>query len=125
MAARDTAPALAAVTAIRRARTRATLALWATTMAGPGHPMGCHVVTVGCRSRTPHPIGFWPQAGFGPALCEFLLKSFLFALNSRKWVKLQKFIKICRNVQKWETKFCWTPLWQLYIVGLTKLSLVQ
>jgi hypothetical protein len=29
------------------------------------------------------------------------------------------------NVQKWQTKFCWTPIEQLYIVGLTKLTLVH
>jgi hypothetical protein len=29
------------------------------------------------------------------------------------------------NVQKWQTKFCWTPLKPLYTVGLTKLTFVQ
>jgi hypothetical protein len=27
--------------------------------------------------------------------------------------------------KKWQTKFCWTPLGQIYAVGLTKLIFVQ
>jgi hypothetical protein len=43
----------------------------------------------------------------------------------RKQFKLPKFVEAFRNVQKWQTKFCWTPVEQLYIVGLTKLTLVK
>jgi hypothetical protein len=60
-----------------------------------------------------------------PSTVRVSFKSFLFVLNSRKQFKLPKFVKTCRNVQKWQTKFCGTPLEQLYIVGLTKLTLVQ
>jgi hypothetical protein len=29
------------------------------------------------------------------------------------------------NVQKWQPKFCWTPLAQIYVVDLTKFTFVQ
>jgi hypothetical protein len=45
---------------------------------------GREAVTAGCRSRPPRPIGLRARAGFSPALCEFLLKSFLFVLIPRK-----------------------------------------
>jgi hypothetical protein len=57
--------------------------------------------------------------------CARFLKPFLFVFNSKKQFKLPKFIETCRNVQKWKTKFCWTPLGQLYAVGLTKFIFVQ
>jgi hypothetical protein len=122
VAARATVPASAAVTAPCRARTRAP---WAAAMAGPGRPMGRHAETASYRSRPPRPIGLRPRAGFGPSLCEFPLKSFLIVLNSRKQFKLPKFVETCRNVQKWQPKFCINPLEQLDTAGLTKLTFVQ
>jgi hypothetical protein len=59
-----------------------------------------------------------------PSTVPGFLKPFLFVLNSRKQFKLPKFLETFRNVQKWQTKFCWTPIEQLYTVGLTKLTLV-
>jgi hypothetical protein len=57
--------------------------------------------------------------------CARFLKLFLFYLNSRKQFKLLKFVETCRNVQKCKTKFCWTPLGQLFTVGLTNFIFVQ
>jgi hypothetical protein len=63
-----------------------------------------------------------PIAGFHfKYICEFrnVLHIHRFSF------KLPKFIETCRNVQKWQTKFCWIHLGHLYIVGLTKLTFVQ
>jgi hypothetical protein len=89
------------------------------------HQSGCEAMTADCHSMLPRAIGLRPRGGFGPALCEFLLKSFLIVLNSRKQFKLPKFVETCSNVQKWQTKFCMNPLEQPDTGGLTKLSFVQ
>jgi hypothetical protein len=84
-------------------------------------PRGCLGNVCG---RLPHPWAIAPSRT-GPSTVSGFLKPFIFVLNSRKQFKLPKFVETYRNVQKWQTKFCWTPLEQLYTVGLTKLTLVQ
>jgi hypothetical protein len=86
---------------------------------------GREAVMAGCRSWLPHPIGLRPRARFSQVLCDFLLKSFLIVVNSRKPFKFPKFIETCRNVQKLQNKFCINTLEAIYTVGLTKLSLMQ
>jgi hypothetical protein len=51
--------------------------------------------------------------------------SFFDLFNPRNISKLPNFVESCRNVQKWQTKFFWTRLGQIYAVGLTKFTFVQ
>jgi hypothetical protein len=75
------------------------------------------------HGRPPSPWAVAP-GWIGPGTVRGLKLVFQF-INPRKFSKLSKFIETGRNVQKWLTKFCWTPLGQIYAVGLTKFTFVQ
>jgi hypothetical protein len=57
--------------------------------------------------------------------CGWIKNSFFDLFNFKNISKLQKFLKTCGNVQKWQTKFCWTPLGEVYLVDVTKFTFVQ
>jgi hypothetical protein len=57
--------------------------------------------------------------------CAAIFNCFSIDLIPKKWCKFPKFKETCRNVQKWQIKFCMNILEPLYIVGLTKLTFVQ
>jgi hypothetical protein len=57
--------------------------------------------------------------------CAAIFYRFLIILNSRKYDKLPKFVKTCRNVQNYQNKFCMNPLEPLFTVGLIKLVFMQ
>jgi hypothetical protein len=61
----------------------------------------------------------------GPDTVCGIKYSFFDLLNHINISKIPKFIETCKNVQKWQTKFCWTPHGQIYAVGLTKFTFVQ
>jgi hypothetical protein len=84
-------------------------------------PGGCPGTVCG----RPPPLWAIAPGRTGPNSVPRFLKPFLFVFNSRKQFKLPKFVETCTNAQKWQTKFCWTPLEQLYTVGLNKLTHVQ
>jgi hypothetical protein len=76
------------------------------------------------RSRAPRPVG----CSLGLILAQYyaaVFKCFLIVLNLRNFLKLQKIIETCRNVQNLHNKFCMNPLEPLFIVGLTKLTFMQ
>jgi hypothetical protein len=57
-----------------------------------------------CHSRSPHPIGLRPQAGFGQ-YCEAILNRVLIILNSRNCFKLSKFIKLVGISKNYKINF--------------------
>jgi hypothetical protein len=60
----------------------------------------------------------------GPDTAQ-IKNSFSDLFNPRNISKFLEFIENYRNAQKLETKFHWTPLGQLFTVGLTKSIFVQ
>jgi hypothetical protein len=87
--------------------------------AGPRDRPPCH--------RTRASFACVPQAmgWFEARHCAAIFNCFSIDLIPKKWCKFPKFIETCRNVQKWQIKFCMNILEPLYIVVLTKLTFVQ
>jgi hypothetical protein len=106
-------------------RARPVPAPWATSSAVPARQAeaqpACRLVT---RGTPPHPVGCSPRSDHARH-CARIKNSFSDLFNPINISKLLEFIENYRNAQKLQTKFCWTPLDQLYKVGLTKFIFVQ
>jgi hypothetical protein len=76
------------------------------------------------HSMPPCPVGC-SLGWIGPDTVRIIKNLFSDLFNPRNISKFPKFIETCRNVQKSQTKFYWTPLGQIYTVGLTKFIIVQ
>jgi hypothetical protein len=92
---------------------------------GPGHKAEAQsAFQPAMHSRLPSTVGC-SHGRIGPDTVRGIKNSFFDLFNPRNISKIPKFVKTCRNVQKWQTKFCWTPLGHIYAMGLTKFTFVQ
>jgi hypothetical protein len=76
------------------------------------------------HGRPPCPVGHSPRPDRARHYAR-IKNSFFNLFNPKNISKFPKFVETCRNVQKSKTKFCWTPLGQIYAVELTKFTFVQ